>query len=78
MDDQLVGPEAPLTHLSQDDKPLEWVSLAYTHVACAIIFSHTKPQPHFEFYTWQNDNFRTMHLLFICAKYQGSYRQPRF
>lgn len=26
LDDHVVGPEAPLTHMAQDDKPLEWVS----------------------------------------------------
>ena len=25
MDENLVGPEAPLAQMSQDDKPLEWV-----------------------------------------------------
>lgn len=24
-DEHVVGPEAPLTHMSQDDRPLEWV-----------------------------------------------------
>ena len=27
MDENLVGPEAPLAQMSQDDKPLEWVHI---------------------------------------------------
>lgn len=29
IDEHMVGPEAPLTHMSQDDRPLEWVYLSF-------------------------------------------------
>lgn len=29
MDENVVGPEAPFTQMSQDDRPLEWVYLNY-------------------------------------------------
>ncbi len=31
--EDIVGPEAPLTHLSQDDKPLEWAIHSSSTVA---------------------------------------------
>lgn len=38
--EHVVGPEAPLTHLSQDDKPLEWdvVVFSYTSLLNAVMF----------------------------------------
>lgn len=36
LDDHVVGPEAPLTHLNQDNKPLEWV--VHLHFIAANAF----------------------------------------
>ena len=38
MDEHQVGPEAPLTHLSQDDKPLEWEHYNYDYNIMSVIY----------------------------------------